>query len=413
MFNLSRTLSFVWRFLRLALPLIVALFLLSVVTEGLAHRQELDRALLDWTFWAAIVGNMVPALVIAGIVFWLAARFVRDVFKLDTWKAGLGFLTRSRFGLPGFGPWMKAEKGALANHEDSVLTRVGGPGHLVIYNDSAVVLECAGRLTRVEGPGFPKIEPFEQVYDVIDLRPKRWVYPVKAMTKDGIPITWDAEIHYQIADEGERPSEQAPYPLSRENVFKACTSRWVFVGRPTKMDWEGLMVISNTEGGLRTILARWWLNQLIGLTEEEEQAARQAVQAQLEKVLSEHAPKIGAKVLSVKLDNLQVEDAITQQWIEAWRTHWKAWSTARLARGEAAQLYLNEMAKAEAQMSLLVNIGRAFEGLTSRDTVIPHIVLSRLFSVLDRASFSASSRIFFPSQALDTLEKMRQLVGGS
>jgi regulator of protease activity HflC (stomatin/prohibitin superfamily) len=410
MFSPGRVLAFLKKFLRLALITILSLLLLSILTEVLTHLDELPIIWRGPTFWISIVINMLPIVIISAVVFWLAGRFVRDFYKLDSTKSGVDFLLRSRFGQHSFRPWMRVEQGAITFPEDSALKRTGGPGNLVVYSDSAIVLEHSGKLTRVEGPGFPKLEPFEYIYDIIDLRPKRWVFKVNAMTKDGIPISWDAEVHYQIADGGQEPNEETPYPVSKDDILKASSSKWNFVGRTVKLDWEARIIIGNTEGGLRSILARKWLNQLIGITEKDAQAARREVQQELEQALRDSAPEIGAKVLDVKLANLTVEDQITQQWIDLWRTRWQRWTVERLAHGEAAQIYLHETAKAEAQMSLLVSIGRALQSLTDRDMVIPHIVLIRLFSVLDRAAFDASSRIFFPTEALDVLDRMRTLI---
>jgi len=413
MFSPSLLFGFLQRFLRLALATIIVLLALSVVIEVAGRLGAETSLLLDWTLWVAIPLNLLPALVISVLVFWLAGRYVQALYELDSVKEGVSFLMRIRFGQSSFGPLARVEKGMITKGQDGILNKTGGPGHLTVFNDSAVVLERAGRLTRVEGPGYVKLEPFERVFGMVDLRPKRWVLTVEAMTKDGIPISWDAEIHYQIADNGQEPSEESPYPVSEEAVFQAAINKSEFVGKATKMDWEARIMIGNTEGSLRSILARKWLNQLVGLTEQDAQDARREVQAELDATLRRSVSGLGAKILAVKLANLTVEDEITQQWIDAWRTRWQRRSTERLARDEAEHIYAQEMAKAEAQMSLLVKVGQALEGVSHQEAVVPHVILNRLFSVLDRASFSASSRIFFPNQAMEALDKMRGLIGGN
>jgi hypothetical protein len=176
------------------------------------------------------------------------------------------------------------------------------------------------------------------------------------------------------------------------------------------MDWEGRLIIGDTEGILRSIIARRPLDQLIGLTEAEERAARESVQEELEREVRKVATtKFGARIIQVKLDNFKVDDAVTQQWIEAWKTRWQSWSGTQLAQGEAARVYLHETAKAEAQARLLVNITRAFQGM-DLETVTPSILMMRLFSALDRADLQSSSRVFVPTQALDTLNSIRRLL---
>jgi hypothetical protein len=413
MFNLGRILRFVGKFLVDFVILGVVVCGLAVLNEVFIHADEVPDLFYTPRFWLAVGLNMLPAGLMALAVFWLAGRFLRAVYGLKNWQEGMGFLIRSRFGQSSFRPWMKIAEGKIALYADSIVNRTGGPGHLIVYHDSAVVLERAGRLTRVEGPGFPKLEPFERIYDIVDLRPKRWVYTVSAMTKEGIPISWDAEVHYQIADGGEEPTEKAPYPVSKDDIFNAATCKWRReAGKPQDMDWEGRLVIGDVEGILRSILARRRLDQLIGLTEAEERAAREAVQEELEREIRKVASsKFGAKILQVKLDNFKVADTVTEQWIQAWKTRWQSWSAGQLAQGEAARIYLHETAKAEAQTRLLVSITRAFQDLDVK-TVTPTIIMMRLFSALDGAGMPASARVFVPGQALDTLEKMQHLLGG-
>jgi hypothetical protein len=233
------------------------------------------------------------------------------------------------------------------------------------------------------------------------------------MTKEGIPVTWDVEVHYQIDDGGRDSTEKSPYPFAREAVFRAATSQWRReAGADQDLDWEGRVVIGHAGGILRSILAQRPLDQLIGLTEADARAVRETVQEELEQQLRAAAPALGARILQVKLDNLKVEDAVTQQWIEAWKARWQQWSDVQLAQTEASGVYLYETAKAEAQMRMIVTITQALQKLESSPAVTTRVILMRLFSALDRARLLTSSRVFVPGQALGALEKMRQLLGG-
>ncbi len=414
MFNLRRILRFLGRFLAGSVFWVIAIFGLAALTEVLTHASEVPDLFYTPGFWLSVVFDMLPAGVVALVVFWLTSRFLHAMYGLKSWREGVGFLIRSRFGQSSFRPWMKISEGKITLYADSIVNRTGGPGNLIVYHDSAVVLERAGRLTRVEGPGFPKLEPFERIYDIVDLRPKRWVYTVNAMTKEGIPVSWDAEVHYQIADGGQEPTEKAPYPVSKDDIFLASTCKWRRgADRSQDVDWEARLIVGDTEGILRSIIARRPLDQLIGLTKAEERAARESVQEELEREIRKVAPsKFGARILQVKLDNFKVDDVVTQQWIEAWRTRWQSWSSGQLAQGEATRVYLHETAKAEAQARLLVNITRAFQGM-DLETITPSILMMRLFSALDRADLQSSSRVFVPSQALDMLSSIKQLSGES
>jgi hypothetical protein len=413
MLNLSRIFAFWRRFLSVVIPLIMVALVFAVVTEALTHRDDLLGQMSTEGFWLAVGLNLLPFGIVAFLISWLVGRFLSSVYRLEGWKEGMGFLIHHRFGQSGFKPFLRIGEGKVRSTNNGVLTQAGGPGHLVIFNDSAVLLEQSGRFTRAEGPGFCKLEPFEKIYEIVDLRPKRWVLPVRAMTKEGIPVTWDVEVHYQIDDGGQDSTEKSPYPFAREAVFRAATSQWRReAGSDQDLDWEGRVVIGHAGGILRSILAQRPLDQLIGLTEADARAVRETVQEELEQQLRAAAPALGARVLQVKLDNLKVEDAITQQWIEAWKARWQRWSDVKLAQTEASGVYLYETAKAEAQMRMIVTITQALQKLDSSPAVTTRVILMRLFSALDRARVLPSSRVFVPGQALGALEKMRQLLGG-
>jgi regulator of protease activity HflC (stomatin/prohibitin superfamily) len=412
MFDMRRFLSYWGKLLGMTVPLALIALTLALLTEVFSNQAEVADRGYTFQFWLAVAVNLLPFLFVVLVVFWLAGRFLRVVYRLESWREGAGFLARSLFGQSGFRPWIKIQEGHVSHTTHNVLKSIGGPCHLVIYNTNAILFEKGGKLTKVEGSGFPVIEAFEQIYNIVDLRPKRAHCTVKAMTKEGILINWDVDIRYQIAGGGKQPTEDEPYPFSEDEVFRAATGQWVReTGRVQDLDWEGRVVSGTLPGTLRSILARRHLDQLIGLTQDDARAARESVQEELEQALRQSVPGLGAKILQVRLNNLKVDDEVTQQWIDHWQARWENVSSKQLAQGEATRIYLYETAKAEAQMRLMVNLTKALQEMDAGQEVTPTVVLWRLFSALDRAHLSAASRVFVPGQALDALEKMKRLLG--
>jgi SOS-response transcriptional repressor LexA/regulator of protease activity HflC (stomatin/prohibitin superfamily) len=409
MFNLERTLRFWSKVLGLFVPILLVVLVLAVLTAIFSQpfRTPLELLLAMTTNLVVLV---VAFAVIIVTISLLAGRFVSVVYNLDGDREGIGVLIRNLFGKSGFGPIMVASQGEISRGQDSVVMKVGGPGGVVTHNDTAVVLEERGKLTRVAGPGLPVLEPFEKIYDVIDLRPKRWVYSVNAMSKEGIPITWDVEVCYQIDDGGQPPTDDVPYPFSEKAVFRAATGKWRRErGRVQDIDWEGWIVISQAEGALRGMLARRHLDELVGLTEAESTAIREAIQQELTAILQEAAPKVGAKILEVNLHSLKVKDEVTEQWIKAWQAQWQSWSTGELASKEAEHIHEHEKAKAEAHILALNTLAEALQKMDRADQTL---VLMRLATVLDQGKMMAGSRVFFPGQAVTTLEHIRAILRG-
>jgi len=425
MFDSRRLLGFAGKILWAAVPSLVVVLVLSFFVQILAWLrslpgavswwEDLPRVLLTGQFWLRLSLGIVPLLLAIGSAFLLAARFLKAVYPNLRKREAILFILYSRFSRPMFGPWIKIQGGKISGKEDSVLIRIGGPGTLIVGPDNAVVLERGGVFTSVQGPGFPKLEAFEKVYDIIDLGPKSYCHAVTAMSREGILLDWDVDVQYQVADGRKSVDKGAFYPLSPEDVFRASTAKWIREDGwkfGQDMDWEGLLVISRAEGTLRSILARRPLDQLIGPDEGESQEARLAIQSELEQDLRIYAPTVGARILRVRLDNLKVRDEVTKQWIETWKAKWQSWSAERLAQAEAKGIFHFEKVKAEAQAEMVLEISQALrKGLRNEPfppQAVSQMLLLRLFSVLDRADFAASSRVFFPRQTLQALESIRR-----
>jgi regulator of protease activity HflC (stomatin/prohibitin superfamily) len=412
MFDWPRLRRFLGNLLRIVIPFLAMALTLAVVTEILTQEGTLPALLGSVRFWLSAGLDMLPMILAMVLVLWFASRFLQSVYHMDSWMQGMAFLLRSRCGLRQFRPSLRILQGETDEGGDDVLRKIGGPGHLVVHHDSAVVLERSGRLSRVVGAGLTPLERFEKVYDVIDLRPKTCNHTVSAMTREGIRVSWDVELRYQIDNGGIAPTYQVPYPLSERRVLRAATCKWVYkVGGTGLFTWERRLIIAEMERHLRVILSRLQLDQLIGLTGQSQRSVREAIQTELETELRREARRMAARILSVRLYNLAVDDAVTKQWIKFWRTKWENWSSSRLAHAEATYVHQYEIAKAEAQMQMITQITEALERQISSQSIpvrnLPQIVLMRLFSTLDRADFASSSRVFFPTETVQALESIQ------
>ncbi len=350
MFNFRRVLGFWGRLLAVLIALYALLSLLTVIAL-----QAADKPVARWQLDLKLVAGLIlPTLAIVA-TFVLSIRFMQALYALKSRREVFWYLVHRLFGQANFRPYILVEEGKIStkiNDPDSLIVKVGGPGNMVIRKDSAVVLERAGRLTRVEGPGFPKLKPFERIYDIIDLRPRRWQFPVVGMSKEGIPVTCETDIMMQIQDGGEPPSGKKPFPMDPNAVFVASTSKWIREAhRPENervLDWKGLIVVSATEGTLRSILARYPLDRLIGPESPAQEHPRRVIRQELEDALHIAADRVGAKILKVELGQVKVRDEVTQQWIEGWQAAWERWKTEYQATGEMARIEMVEAARSEA-----------------------------------------------------------------
>ncbi|MCD4739511.1 MAG: SPFH domain-containing protein [Anaerolineae bacterium] len=249
--------------------------------------------------WAVLI-----SLLSVLIAWWIAVYFVQSFYQVETFSAAAAFLRRRIFGQLATRPFLIVKEGRIALGEDLV-RKIGGPATLILYADSAVVLEQAGRLTRIfRGPETLKLKPFERVWDVLDLRPQSWPFEVNARTKDGIPIKYEANVQFQL-DAGE------------EAVLKAARQKWIRDATRSEPDrlmiWTKRVIISNTEGGFRAILACYELDELLDVV------TRMEIRKKLLAKLTGAVEGLGAKIIDVQLGDIRLEDQILDQWIDTWR----------------------------------------------------------------------------------------------
>lgn len=417
MINPKKLAQYYGRILAVLMPFVGVMFVLALVTERYARQQPWSEMRITPELCLALGRDLLPlALALAG-AYVLAVRFVQGVYGLPTFSEGREVLNRLLFGQRAFGPWIRASEGELDDKEleKHVLSRVGGPGSLVVYADTAAVLEKAGRFTQVLTSGFPRLAPFEKVYATVDLRPMHQQYPVEAMSKEGIRVTCEADISYQLDNSGLVPNKDRPFPVEDRTVFKAAMATWIREeNRPATqqvMDWSGRVILSETEGNLRSILARYTLDQLVGLVPSQTGAYREEIRQELETALQHAVPKLGARLLKVELGDITVQDEIAQQWLQAWRARWTAWSAERQALGQAMRISRVEDAKTRAQAMMIAQVANTFQQMAQRQQALTsRLILSRLVMVFGQTCSEPFSRVHLPPETMNTLKMLQDMI---
>ncbi len=413
MFSFKRVLKFWGRLLALLIPFYAIWVLLVWIAL-----QSGEQPTRGWQPGLKFAAALLLATLAIVATLALSTNFMQKLYALKSRREVFWYLVHRLFGQANFRPYILVEESKISsrvNDPDSLLVKVGGPGNMVIRKDSAVVLERGGRLTRVESPGFPKLQPFERIYDIIDLRPGRWQFPVGGMSKEGIPVLCETDIMMQIQDGGEPPSGKKPFPMDPNAVFVASTSKWIReASRPEGdrvLDWKGLIVISATEGTLRSILARYPLDRLIGPKEPGQEHPRQVIRQELEEALHAAAARVGAKILKVELGQIRVADEVTQQWIESWQAAWQRWATEYLATGEAGYIDKVETAYAEITAKRIRDIANVLHDLNKSEGYEAFVAGAKLQLQLAMRNTGADSLVmtYMPREAIRLLQMTANL----
>jgi regulator of protease activity HflC (stomatin/prohibitin superfamily) len=434
------------------LLLAMLVFLLGGLAE--LHRRQTEPPELKGNVTVlllAAVLNSLPALVALAVIPWLASRFIHALYDTKDLREAHGFLHRNVFGMATLQPMLIVKEGRIAVGVGSLYDRVGGRGFIVVEHDSAVVLERGGRLTRiVGGPHLGFLERFERVWEVVDLRPQHWLLNVNGMTKEGIPVSCQADITFKIDDRFidrggivRRKSPVAteiqpvtdetieaalkgggianPLPYTDEAVFKAATSIWVRIRQPDHPEqvrkWTGRVVIGMVDGALRSILARYRLDWLIQSPQPGHKHPREEIRELLERKLRDALPvgnELGARILHVDLGQIDVKDQkISTQWVEAWQAGWEQRAVESLAEGEAKLARL-QAAQVQAQAEMVLTLTEAIRPLVTGAEEFPSYLLAmRFVETLRWMAYDPWRRVFLPPETLRMLGELEKMLGGA
>jgi len=400
--------------------------------ETAPDTEQVDSVSMWDTFSLALASVRIALPVVGALVAVpvLASHLVHRLYAIKDPNEAHDALNRIVFGRLTRRPFVVIKEGRIASARDSFARRAGGPATLVIYNDTAVVTEQYGRIKRILGAGIHDVERFEKVWEIIDLRPQYWVYPVPALTKEGIPVNCEAVISFQIDDQPRDPGwevhTEGPYPFAEDAVFRAATSKWIREPEreDARMTWTAQVVVGFTEGLLRNILAEYRLDWLIAPPQPGQTHPREEIHQRLEEGLRESVRKVGARLLKAEIGKIEVKardeetarqlsETISRQWIEAWHADWEAKALTSMAEGEAELLRL-DMARIQAQAEMVVTLTEALQStITSQEAVEPYILALRFVEALRWMSYNIYTREFMPPEAMRTLERLQKQIGAA
>ncbi len=339
-----------------------------------------------------VAGGMLPGIGVIVAALLLCANLVNAFFGLE--GGGWQFLNHRFFGRPGFSPYLIVGGGKIVIGVDSVKKR-GGPAGIVLRQDSAIVLESGGTLTRViRGPGFPTLEPFEQIWDIVDLRPQWWPFKVSAVPRDGIPITYEVAVKFQVGP-------------TNDDILAAATSKWIRDAWRTEpdrlMDWSKRVIIGDTEGVMRNrILARYNLDELL------DARVRQRIRQDLFETLKAGAAQnLGVEIMEVVLQDATFQGQVIEEWAKTWKMQ-RDLEVAKIEADERLQeLKLVERARSQVRQEMLESAVKTLNAMTRRRKNVP--VDYVLLSFIDMVEHVApAQKVFIPEDSLVRLEKIKQ-----
>lgn len=386
--------------------------------------------------------SLAPFAAMLGALF-LGARFVQDIYELESYGTGFRYLLATLFEGPPyrllppsgwFLPSLTIVEGKKVpdDQKENLIDKIGGPGWLVIESGNVVVLERLDRKSLVLGEGLHYISRFEHIKDIISLDDQRWdAAPIRAITRDGFLVTVSGfQFGYRLASEQSenghtRRSLSDPYPFSIQAADTLAYERSVGVNGEA---WEwGKIVQFRLDGMITDYINKSFLDQVAAPL-----VANNDPRNYINKQITSRATKVmlknvaGAELLWHKTGNfdLELDDeksdtdgdkankadirrSIKDQRLKSWLAQWTGTAAVIRARGIAEKLSQEESGRAETTAVMLQSIMTALndtgvsegsdEEVKKRlDDNMWNIVLARTAQILESLTSFYGERLDMP-----------------
>lgn len=369
-------------------------------------------------------------------IFKQAVEFIFTVYPITTDVKVSSFIRSRLLGVPPLPPPLNSmvkypavliTKPEL--EEDHWARWLGGPAVLVIQDGFAVYLERGNKFSRVVGPSSPPpfLERYEQIKEVVDLRPQYRNGYVEPWTKDGIPIKLTLNIEVQIHANSEALKKSASFRYQFDPLAVKAAVEYTSVRlREEKLheqNWiEGAW--GSITGAINAFVAGHSLDELFiapltsnhaspnhshhEMSENIEQIFSQKISEQVTNDLRERLNRNGIEVLNIQITQLEIPQEILDLRTQYWESIKLRVSAQRNSRAEAEWFRTREVAHAEAQRTMLMAIIKRLENIPPEQLAEP-LVLS-LSSILDQGLDDPEVRPLIARETFEILDRVRKLL---
>jgi hypothetical protein len=314
--------------------------------------------------------------------------------------------------------WLTEEEKLIKRVEGDLFgSFLAGPGVILTGCDQAVVLSTGQKFKGAKGPGVIFTDFADSPTHIVDLRVQLHTFPVEAWTKDGIAVRVVTFIPFQIGTGKELPALGKGFPYRSSDIFKAIHAQLMEhvdlsqVPENLKQHaWYDLPRLA-CERIMREIISRYEFDDLYAPFELHADTGQPPPRFRIARELAERLDQVlpdwGIQRTGGGISNIMpVDERVIEQRIEAWRADWAREIMLKQAAGQSERLRLVEQARAQAQVDIVLAVGKQIEQLR----VAGADVVARYFiEVLTELSGRAALRQLLPR---DTSNILRAFGGG-
>ncbi|MCA9973261.1 MAG: SPFH domain-containing protein, partial [Anaerolineales bacterium] len=281
----------------------------------------------------------------------------------------------------------------------------------MVRSHQALALGRGNSFQRAAGPGFITLFGGETIRQVIDLRPHVRREPVKATTRDGIPVETAVFVTFRIRQNPlDVVDDAVQYPYDRDAIFQVSYAGSIdSTAQP--LPWTEQLG-PRVAAMLVLEMAQVTLDDLYRLDDASATPLADMAQRMQQELARTAAPQ-GLEVLNVAIDQLQLPEDVLAQRLRNWQAHWEREIQVRQAVGDAEAVRRIKKARARVQIEIIDRITQNIEAMRRSDAAdLPDIVMLRMIQALEEAMADRSINAVIPEQiianmVLDTSNQMR------
>mgnify|MGYP000860881205 FL=1 len=314
-----------------------------------------------WKFYLII---SLPVLLFGATLYYLSQKVlpISPEQRQDAFRSLITFALGTNYAYYNINDWKTRENCDQLKPKPQVPARTfgqffSGPG-IVLSDSNHLTVISDGFKFRVLPPGLGFTYLFEQIYEVVDLRPQLRVEKIKAETKDGIVVQTNVFLPHRIATGGQEVAIGHSYPFDEGAVRLAVCSQ-AFVDHDWRRDYQKLAietiktipwderVLMTAPACLKDVFIHYDYNELYSFKEEETSTApfsesqvsnpnmssdskeekttypREVIAKEFLDSLRGKMKLMGIDLVGGGLSNIESSEAVEEQRIANWQIKWE------------------------------------------------------------------------------------------
>ncbi len=271
----------------------------------------------------------------------------------------------------------------------------------ILSSHHVLALVKGSQFARPAGPGFVMLDPKEKVSHLIDLRKQLRRQPVKASTRDGIPVETAVTVIFRVRQQPIEFLGPEPYPYDDEAIFHIAYHQSIDE-KDTVRGWMD-QIAPRAAALLADEIPRYTLDELYrpgsgGISPLDQIKTR--IKQQLDRQLDPN----GIELLVVAADPFALPEGVVAQRIKTWQADWMRKIALQQAAGSAEAVRRIKRARARAQIEIIQNITQNIAAVRQAEgTDLTNIITLRMIEALEEAQSSAPLKALVPQQVMSSL----------